>query len=289
MTAEITRADAAPESSSKTHRSRERRPSHLLWWGIGLVATASAVGAILALSSGMPFFQSLDDVWRRAVGESPDSGLHETIVPLFLEQLGALWGGLIFLVMLPIGGVIALVSGDRTLFTAIASGLPAHWGALLIVAIMFAVPVFIGRWRSMLFLLSSIVMAGVLPQILKNVADRPRPTEDLTAGLFGPLGQIDHGSFPSGHAAMAGAIAVMIVALMSSAPRLAGRIGTIIAVMLVLGMMWQRTLVNAHWLSDTFFGSLLGIGGGLIVWWLFWPLVQRDNIRPIRLLRSPAP
>ncbi|MNJ04708.1 hypothetical protein D3C73_1655920 [compost metagenome] len=46
-------------------------------------------------------------------------------------------------------------------------------------------------------------------------------------------------------------------------------------------MVWQRTLINAHWLSDTLFGLVAGVAGALLVWWAFWPLLQRDYGRPV--------
>ena len=52
----------------------------------------------------------------------------------------------------------------------------------------------------------------------------------------------------------------------------------------MLGMMWQRTLINAHWLSDTIFGLVAGAAGALLMWWAFWPLLQKDHGRPVWFL-----
>ncbi|MEW2582232.1 phosphatase PAP2 family protein [Streptomyces virginiae] len=36
-----------------------------------------------------------------------------------------------------------------------------------------------------------------------------------------------------------------------------------------LAMMWSRTWLHAHWLTNTAAGAATGAGAGLLVWWLF--------------------
>jgi membrane-associated phospholipid phosphatase len=48
-------------------------------------------------------------------------------------------------------------------------------------------------------------------------------------------------------------------------------------------MMYCRTYLAAHWLSDTFEGLLVGGGLGLVLWWLFEPELTRDRGKPVRL------
>ncbi len=47
--------------------------------------------------------------------------------------------------------------------------------------------------------------------------------------------------------------------------------------------MYGRTYLAAHWLSDTVEGALVGGGIGLLLWWMFEPLLDRDRGRPLRL------
>ncbi|MGO7983606.1 phosphatase PAP2 family protein, partial [Rhizobium johnstonii] len=102
----------------------------------------------------------------------------------------------------------------------------------------------------------------------KNLVHRPRPAADIENGLFGPLFSVDHGSFPSGHSITVGFVIVGVAALITPGNRL---IWWCIAPLLAVGIVWQRTLINAHWLSDTLFGVIAGAAGTLIVWWAFWP------------------
>ena len=66
-------------------------------------------------------------------------------------------------------------------------------------------------------------------------------------------------------------------------------IWTVLSALLALGMIWQRTLINAHWLSDSIVGILAGLGVGFILWWAFWPWLNRDyGRRPWFLTRTGA-
>lgn len=71
----------------------------------------------------------------------------------------------------------------------------------------------------------------------------------------------DFGAFPSGHSAHA-AVFVVALALIFAAHRWI----VPVAAIYVLLMMWSRTHVHAHWLTDTIGGALLGVGVTLIVW-----------------------
>ncbi len=106
-------------------------------------------------------------------------------------------------------------------------------------------------WASLFFAISSLVSVGVA-QLLKSLVGRARPEEMLVNS--------DFGSFPSGHVANA---ATMAVALGIIFPRVwVWAAGTIWVAL----MMFSRTYLGVHWLTDTIGGALLGAGVVLILW-----------------------
>ncbi|MFD3465473.1 phosphatase PAP2 family protein [Streptomyces sp. NPDC058682] len=126
------------------------------------------------------------------------------------------------------------------------------------------------RWVSAGFLLAATLGGNMLVvQGLKHLVDRPRPAD--------PLVRVDHGSFPSGHAATAALLVVVLgVLLVPAARRRAWWIG---GAAFTLAMMWSRTWLHAHWLSDTVAGAAAGAGVGLVAWWLFGPALARERAR----------
>lgn len=170
-------------------------------------------------------------------------GPETALVPMFFQELGQILGAVLFIVVIP--------------------------GLLFIVR----------RWRSALFVLASMVGSTVVAQVGKNLVNRPRPAADPSEGLYGPLFTVDHGSFPSGHCVTMGFIIIAVAALIPTARRW---IWWIAGVLLAVGMVWQRTLINAHWLSDTVAGLAAGMGITLILWWAFSSLLDRDRGKPLR-------
>ena len=148
-------------------------------------------------------------------------------------------------------------------------------GAIALVILMLVL-VIVRRWRSALFILAGFLGSTLVAQVAKNMVNRPRPAAG--DGLFGPLFPVDHGSFPSGHAVTVGFIAVGVAALIPYARRW---IWWIVAALLAVGVVWQRTLINAHWFSDTIAGLVAGSATTLILWWAFAPLLARDRRRTI--------
>ena len=104
---------------------------------------------------------------------------------------------------------------------------------------------------------------------------------------FGPLFSVDHGSFPSGHAVSAGTLLVAVAAVLPPSKRLAW---WIVGGLIALGMVWQRTLINAHWFSDAVFGVIGGASATLVLWWAFSTLLEKDYAKPLfrRRIESPA-
>lgn len=222
----------------------------MLWTALILllVFVALAVGVLAAPES--PWSQALDDAWRRSVGVGADSWLPGFALAQLFQHLGQLPGAVLMMIVLPLTLVV------------------------------------FGRWRSALFVIAvQLAGPGLLSQLTKNLVDRPRPVEDTVAGLFGPLVQVDHGSFPSGHSVSMAAIVITVLALIPASAVWARRIWGALGVLLAVGMLWQRTMINAHWFSDTCAGLIGGAAVALLLWWAFLPWLRRDHERRVWFLR----
>lgn len=229
------------ESLAGPRQPRDRR---LLWIGVILLALVGVQAIAVASNPESPWTQGIDDIWRAWVGVGPESGAYTWFVPMFFQYLGQLPGIVSVFLLLPL--------------------------ALFLV----------GRWRSALYVMAvQIAAPGLVSQVLKNTVNRPRPEADDALGLFGPLFHVDHGSFPSGHATSAGALAVILIALIPHATRARTIALFVISAFLIVGMVWQRTLVNAHWITDAVSGVMVGAGVSLVLWWAFEPWLRQDRGR----------
>lgn len=227
--------------------ARPQRSRGQLTFALVGIALFAVFALVVAQNPTHPFVQGLDDAWRRLVGTGP--GPETAPFPMFFQYLGEGPGALVLMVIIPV--------------------------------ILFSVR----RWRSALFVLASFVGSTLAAQIVKNLVDRPRPADDLTNGLFGPLFRVDHGSLPSGHSVTAGFAVVAIAALIPAARRW---IWWIIGAVIALGMIWQRTFINAHWFSDAIIGIIAGAAVTALIWWLFVPLLAKDSGKPARRPRAAA-
>ncbi|WP_428951639.1 phosphatase PAP2 family protein [Streptomyces sp. cg35] len=133
------------------------------------------------------------------------------------------------------------------------------------------------RPRQALFVFTATLLTHLAVQALKHVVDRPRPAH--------PLVTVDHGSFPSGHAAT---MAMTVVAITALLPAAARRLWYPAATLLTLAMMWSRTWLHAHWLSDTMAGAVAGTGVTLLVWWAFGPLRRPADPLPGTAAQAPG-
>ena len=112
------------------------------------------------------------------------------------------------------------------------------------------------RWLALVAFAVAEALTSLSSTVLKILVGRARPPE----GLVNPVGS----SFPSGHAAYAGATCIALVLLFTSrGPR--RRVWWTAAGLGIVGMAWSRTYLQVHWFSDVIGGSLLGIGISLAV------------------------
>jgi len=112
---------------------------------------------------------------------------------------------------------------------------------------------------------ATAMLLGILAsESLKALVARPRPWD----ALLDPPGF----SYPSGHSMGAAALAVSLALIAAAAPASPStpvrptrrRVAWAIAAAWILLMMWSRTAVQVHWLSDTIAGAALGIAAALV-------------------------
>jgi membrane-associated phospholipid phosphatase len=103
----------------------------------------------------------------------------------------------------------------------------------------------------------------------KALVTRPRPA----SAMLSPHGS----SFPSGHAAYAGATALALVLLFTKPDR--KRPGWwALAAVITAGMAWSRTYLQVHWLTDVLAGSLLGVAVALASFATTQVLLERRHM-----------
>jgi membrane-associated phospholipid phosphatase len=131
-------------------------------------------------------------------------------------------------------------------FNALGRGL---WRGLTIAAI--GLVLMVGRrWAALIAFALVETLTPLLGNLIKALVDRARPP----GAMLTPHGS----SFPSGHAAYAGATAVALV-LLFSRPGPRRWLWFSLAALVIAGMAWSRTYLQVHWLSDTLAGAALGI------------------------------
>lgn len=162
-------------------------------------------------------------------------------------------------------------------FSYVMNFIGAGWFGVFAVPIVATVVLLVLKrpWSAAFFLIAEIVAAGVV-QVLKHVFGRARPEEIIVVS--------DFGSFPSGHVANAATLATAAFILF---PRL---VIALVGVVYILLMALSRTVLHAHWLTDTIGGAMIGIGVVLIVAGFFAPKLIRE--RPSRqkaVETAPAP
>lgn len=144
-------------------------------------------------------------------------------------------------------------------FGSVMDHIGGGWVATyLIPLVIIAALLLARRWRAAVFVAAVLLLSVGAVQLLKSFYGRTRPEDMLVTS--------DVGSFPSGHTANAATLAALAVVLLPRVWVL------IVAVVWTLAMAFSRTLVSAHWLSDTVGGMLIGIGvtlvmGGFLLTW----------------------
>lgn len=120
-------------------------------------------------------------------------------------------------------------------------------------AILAALLIVLRRRREAAAVAFALVAGVLCSELIKSLVLRPRPSD----AMYTALGQ----SYPSGHSMGAAALlvsAAMVVAATESASASVTRAAYLGAAGIVVVMMWSRTALHVHWLTDTLAGALLG-------------------------------
>ena len=132
-------------------------------------------------------------------------------------------------------------------------------GAAACVAILGALCFALRRPRDAGAIFTAAILGVLGSEAIKALTLRTRPTGQL----FESFGA----SYPSGHSMGAAAIAVSIILVAIGSERIdAGLRNWIIgaAALWVIAMVWSRTALHVHWLTDTLAGALLGAATAIL-------------------------
>jgi undecaprenyl-diphosphatase len=126
------------------------------------------------------------------------------------------------------------------------------WPLVVVVGIVLVVSA--QRWREALFLVLALGGSVVLPDLVKALVDRPRPSRAIR------LVHVSGSSYPSGHAmyALAAFVAIALVAGAGRRPaRVRWALGVAAGVVIAV-VGWSRVYLGTHWLTDVLGAYLLG-------------------------------
>lgn len=164
-----------------------------------------------------------------------------------------------------------LTESAALVFDFVGGGWFAIWLVPLAVAGLF---LFARRpWAALVFVTASAASSGAV-QVLKAVFGRSRPEEILI--------DIDSASYPSGHVANAATVSLLAALLL--ARWWVAAAGAAYVVLMAL----SRTVLGAHWLTDTLGGALLGAAFALAAWAIAAPVLARERAGARRRRTAPG-
>jgi undecaprenyl-diphosphatase len=123
-----------------------------------------------------------------------------------------------------------------------------------------------GRWDAATLAIATVAIVTIGAPMAAVIA-RVRPADSLAERVAT--------SFPSGHTAVATTVVVVLALLLRR-----WYVWAIGAAWVVL-MMWSRTYLHAHWLSDVVAGMLEGLAVSTLVWCAVEAIRDRRAARSI--------
>jgi undecaprenyl-diphosphatase len=147
------------------------------------------------------------------------------------------------------------------------------------IVVSTSVVLYLKGWRTESLLVLAAPIAGrLLIVTLKNIVERPRPSD----GLVQVLQQADSYAFPSGqvthYAVFLGTL--LFVTWISMRPTIAVRLfqGALVLTMAVVGL--ARIYLGAHWLGDVVAGYAFGAALAAVLALSWWRLMGRRRASP---------
>lgn len=173
---------------------------------------------------------------------------------------------------------------EFTLATETDAGIVIAWvpaivggtiGMIVIGILLVALFFFIGRRWDALNIASAIVVVVAIGAPMASIIARSRPHDSLAESVAT--------SFPSGHTAVATTVAVTLgLILRRWYVWVAGTAWVVL-------MMWSRTYLHAHWLSDVVAGMLEGLAVACLVWCAVEAVRDRRALSAHRQMRPSTP
>lgn len=121
----------------------------------------------------------------------------------------------------------------------------------------------------------AMIVVVAIGATMAAVIGRTRPADSLAESVAT--------SFPSGHTAVATTVALILALVLRR------WYVWLLGALWVLAMMWSRTYLHAHWLSDVVAGLLEGIAVALLVWVTVGVVRRRHAARSVSAASSDIP
>lgn len=128
----------------------------------------------------------------------------------------------------------------------------------LLMVVLVAIIFFKKGYKREAFFISSILWSGLLILVIKNMINRPRPTQ-----FYVRLVEINRfNSFPSGHVLSYVLFFGFMIVLMQTLKGISTKVKnlvTAISIFYISSIAFSRIYLGAHWFTDTLGGFLLGL------------------------------
>ncbi|MFD1139469.1 phosphatase PAP2 family protein [Larkinella insperata] len=132
-----------------------------------------------------------------------------------------------------------------------------------------------------IMVIASVTTSGLIQTASKEIFGRPRPNTGMGNVALRPFGGPAYHSFPSGHASLATATFWVLAKQVNWVPLKV----VFYALPLITGA--SRIYAGAHWLSDVFLGTALGIAFAESVVRIY-PLVKANRKYSLKLAPGPG-